>query len=98
LIGCANNGNGAKAKQSAKAVSPIAHGGSNRIASRFPFSHSGALVMTVERKLRCVRRRLEGLRLYTGLSGMFHPLATVARLERIEWRLQRVLERKRSAA
>ncbi|HEY1859198.1 MAG TPA: hypothetical protein VGG61_02530 [Gemmataceae bacterium] len=54
--------------------------------------------MTVERKLRCVRRRLEGLRLYTGLSGMFHPLATVARLERIEWRLQRVLERKRSAA
>jgi hypothetical protein len=54
--------------------------------------------MTVERQLKRLRRRLEGLRLYTGLSGVFHPLATVARLERIEWRLERVLERKRSAA
>jgi len=54
--------------------------------------------MTIERQLRRVRRRLEGARLYAGLSGRSLALERVAQLERIGWRLERFLLRKRSAA
>jgi len=54
--------------------------------------------MTIERQLRRVRRRLEGARLYAGLSGRGAALERVAQLERIGWRLERALQRERRAA
>ena len=54
--------------------------------------------MGIVRKLRRVRRRLEGARLYAGLSGKGEALERVAQLERIGWRLERSLARKRCAA
>jgi hypothetical protein len=54
--------------------------------------------MTIEQRLRRVRRRLEGARLYAGFTGRGSALARVAQLERIGWRLERTLERKRRAA
>jgi hypothetical protein len=53
---------------------------------------------TIERRLRRVRRRLEGARLYAGLSGHGAGLELVAQLERIIWRLERSLLRERRAA
>ena len=54
--------------------------------------------MGIVRKLRRVRRRLEGARLYAGFSGNGTALERVAQLERIGWRLERCLARKRCAA
>ena len=54
--------------------------------------------MTIERQLKRLRKRMERIRLYVGLSGRFAPLAELARMERVAWRLERVLLRKRSAA
>jgi hypothetical protein len=54
--------------------------------------------MTIERQLRRVRRRLEGARLYAGLSGNGVALARVAQLEHLAWRLERSMARKRCAA
>jgi hypothetical protein len=54
--------------------------------------------MGIERQLRRLRRRLEGARLYAGLSGRSTALERVAQLERLSWRLERVLLRERRAA
>ena len=54
--------------------------------------------MSIERKLRRVRRQLEGARLYAGFTGKGAALAKVARLERIGWKLERILKRSRRAA
>jgi hypothetical protein len=54
--------------------------------------------MTVQRKLKRLRKRMERVRLFVGLSGRFAGLATLARMERVQWRLERILARKRSAA
>ena len=57
-----------------------------------------ATPMGIERQLRRLRRRLEGARLYAGLSGRSTALERVAQLERLSWRLERVLLRERRAA
>jgi hypothetical protein len=48
---------------------------------------------SIQRQLARVRRRLEGARLYAGFTGSSNALDTVARLERIYWRLDRLLQR-----
>jgi hypothetical protein len=48
---------------------------------------------TLERQLVHVRKRLEGARLYAGFSGNGQALESVARLERVYWRLERLVQK-----
>ncbi|MFL5242983.1 MAG: hypothetical protein ACJ8FY_12820 [Gemmataceae bacterium] len=45
----------------------------------------------IEKQLVRVRKRLEGAKLYAGFSGNGPALELVARLERVYWRLDRLL-------
>jgi hypothetical protein len=45
----------------------------------------------IEKQLVRIRKRLEGARLYAGFSGNGQALEMVARLERVYWRLDRLL-------
>ena len=51
----------------------------------------------IERQLVRVRKRLEGARLYAGFTGRSSALDHVARLERLYWRLERLVEKRRAA-
>jgi hypothetical protein len=54
--------------------------------------------MGTQRQLRRARRRLDSARLYAGLNGNGIALERVAQLERMVWRLERLLLRERRAA
>jgi hypothetical protein len=48
-------------------------------------------MVALERQLVRVRKRLEGARLYAGFTGKGSALDLVERLERVYWRLDRLL-------